>query len=364
MKKVLIALGAIILSVSSIEACTGITLKTTEKNTIQARTIEWGEYNLNSKIIVSPRGKEFQSTMPTGKKGMKWKAKYGFVGATLVSDSFVGEGLNEKGLSTGVFYFKNYGELAPYNDNNLSKKITDMEFTKWLLSSFATVDEVKEAMKDITVVPVYIENGVPAPTGHWRVGDATGKTIVIEIVDNGKVNIYDNKVGVLTNSPDFKWQVTNLNNYINLYAGAAKEYDINGEKIFPFGAGTGMLGLPGDITPPSRFVRAFFYTSTLQDLTDDYQAVTQAFHILNNFDIPLGMEFTKEYKNHIPKNVESATQWTAVSDLGNTRFYYKTMTNNTIREIDLKSIDFDKVEFRVLPMDNVKKQPFEKIEIK
>lgn len=364
MKKFLITLAALTLSLTGVaNACTGIALKTTTNNSIQARTIEWGESNLNSKLMVSPRGQEFQSTMPTGKKGLKWKAKYGFVGITVSSDSFIGEGMNEEGLSTGIFYFKNYGQLAPYSEKNLDKNLTDMEFTKWILSNFKTVDEVKEGLKNINIVPVFIQNGVPSPTGHWRVADASGKAIVIEIIKNGKINIYDNKIGVLTNAPGFDWQLTNLNNYVNLYPGAAKEYEIDNDKIFPFGAGSGMLGLPGDITPPSRFVKAFFYVSTMQDLKTDYEAVTQAFHILNNFDIPLGIEFAREHRNHIPTDVPSATQWTAVSDLGNKNFYYKTMYNGTIREVKLKDIDFSKVKFKILPLDKEKKETIERVNI-
>lgn len=364
MKNILITLAALTLSLTKgVDACTGISLRTINNNNIQGRTIEWGESSLNSKLMISPRNQEFQSTMPTGKKGLKWKSKYGFVGITVAEDIFIGEGVNEEGLSTGIFYFKNYGKLAPYSEKKLNENITDMDLTKWILSNFKTVDEVKEHLKDINIVPAFIENGIPSPTGHWRVSDTTGKTIIIEIVENGKMNIYDDKIGVLTNAPGFDWQLTNLNNYVNLYSGSAKEYEFNGDKIFPFGTGTGMLGLPGDITPPSRFVRAFFYVSTLQELETDYEAMTQAFHILNNFDIPLGMEYSREDKKQIPKDLVTATQWTSVSDLGNRNFYYKTMYNGTIREVKLNDIDFSTVKFKILPLDKEKKETIENIKI-
>jgi choloylglycine hydrolase len=167
-----------------------------------------------------------------------------------------------------------------------------MDFVRWMLSQFRTVEEVKNALESIKIVPVYIDrNGVPSPTAHWRVTDPSGASIVIEIIDNGRITIHDNKIGVLTNSPGFEWQVLNLNNYVNLFPGTAKPQTFGEYEARSFGVGTAFLGLPGDISPPSRFVRSAFYVSTAPPLETSLEAVSQAFHILNNFDIPIGTEF-------------------------------------------------------------------------
>ena len=334
-------------------ACTGITVTTSTNDIIQARTVEYGNGNLNSQLVITPRGQSFQSITTGGKlNGLKWINKYGYVGISMMDKMFIGEGMNEEGLNAGIFYFPYYGHLKNYVPKDASKSIVDMEFVKWILGNFKTVEEVKEGIKDVIVVSIQEQNGQQLPTGHWRVGDKTGKNIVIEIVENGKVNIYDNKVGVLTNSPDYNWQVKNLNNYINLYAGNAKNYNINGQEIFSFGAGTGSLGLPGDITPPSRFVRAFYYVQTLKTPEGTLEAVLDSFHILNNFDIPIGVEYSSENKKNIPKGMLSATQWTTASDLTDKIFYYKTMNDNQIRKLDLKKINFNKIKFQVLPLDD------------
>lgn len=345
--------------------CTGVSLKTQNGDLVQGRTIEFGESSINGKIIVSPRGREFKALTTEGKiNGLKWKAKYGFVGASVVVDQFIGEGINEKGLNAGLFYFPHYGSLAEYKKSEADISIADMELVTWILSNFETVAQVKEEIKKIKVVSIGCDDeGKPLPTAHWRIGDAKGNNIVLEIVNNGEIKIYDNKVGVLTNSPDYEWHIKNLNNYINLYSGNANSFDANGEEIFSFGAGTGALGLPGDITPPSRFVRAFFYVNTIGKVENTKLAVNKAFHILNNFDIPIEVEFPKEYKGSIPKDVISATQWTAVSDLSNREFYYKTMDNSQIRKIDLKKINFSSVKYQALPMDD-KKDNFLEINIK
>ena len=118
-----------------------------------------------------------------------------------------------------------------------------------------------------------------------------------------------------------------------------------------------MLGLPGDFPPPSRFVRAAFFRNTAPQGPDGFSTVTQCFHILNNFDIPIGIEHPLGEAPDIP----SATQWTSAIDLTNGRVYYKTMYNNTIRCIDLAGIDFGKVAYQVHPLDRQKQQPIEHI---
>jgi len=154
------------------------------------------------------------------------------------------------------------------------------------------------------------------------------------------VHIYENHVGVLSNSPHFPWQVLNLNNYINVQPGTAAPRAVGDVRLTSFGSGTAAWCLPGDFSPPSRFVRAAFFRSTAPPLATSLDAVSQAFHILDNFDIPIGVEFGDRERHEIP-TIPSATQWTAVSDLASRMFYYKTMRDSTVKRVDLNRIDFD-----------------------
>ncbi|VDH01837.1 Penicillin V acylase and related amidases [Helicobacter pametensis] len=350
-----------LLIASPVFSCTGISIQTQDKKHIQARTIEWGEFPLGSKLIISPKNQEFQSLTPEGKNGIKWKAKYGFVGISVASNDFIGEGMNEAGLNAGLFYFAHYGSLAPYDPKDSKNSISDMELTKYILSNFKSVSEVKEAFKTLKVVPFMLEDGKAPPTAHWRVSDANGENIVIEIIE-GIVKIYDNSVGVLTNSPDFQWHLTNLNNFINLHAGSAEGFMMGDRKLFAMGSGTGLFGLPGDFTPPSRFVRASFFLHTAPTPKNSYEGITQAFHILNLFDLPIGTEF--ENKSKIPSTLPSATQWTAVSNLGDLEFFYHTMHNRQIRKIDLKKINFLKTKWQALMLDKKSEEEFEEVKIR
>ncbi len=337
-------------------ACTGITLKTQAGETILARTIEWAGSNLGSSYVIVPRGYRQRSYVPGGKKdGMDFAARYGYVGMSVETKEFVSEGLNEEGLSVGLFYFPGYGKYEDYMPEHRQSTVSDLQLVSWLLGECRTVDEVKRAIGRVHVVSVYPN----ASTVHWRIADASGRQVVLEIVDR-KPRFYENRLGVLTNSPGFEWHLTNLNNYINLFPGKAGDRTMGNITLSSIGGGSGMLGLPGDFTPPSRFIRAAFFQTTAPRMVTAGQAVRQCFQILNNFDIPVGAQFLDG--ENMP-DIPSATQWTAVTDIRNRRIYYRTMYNSMIRCIELNNIRFDEVKYRSAPLDKVTEQPIEVITV-
>lgn len=351
----LIAVAA--LSSPSAWSCTGITLTVKDGSKIVARTIEWGGSDLNSQYVIVPRGYEQSSYIPGGQQtGMKFKARYGYVGLAVEQKEFVAEGLNEAGLSAGLFYFPGYGQYEAYNPAQRASSIADLQLVSWILGNFSTVDEAVEGLKTVHVISI----DPRASTVHWRMTDVSGRQVVLEIID-GKPQFYENKLGVLTNSPGFDWQITNLNNYINLYSGTTEAKSFGDIKLASFGAGSGFLGLPGDITPPSRFVRAAFYQTTAPQQSTAIGAVTQSFHILNNFDIPIGSEFLA---GQTPTDIPSATQWTSSADPTHRMLYYRTVYNSAIRCFDLKTIDFSRVKYQAQPLDITKRQPIQTIQVK
>lgn len=358
MKRILIPLMAVSLwAAAPADACTGITLKSKDGHTIVARTIEWGGSDLNSRYVIVPRGYSQQSLLPGGQTdGMTFTAHYGYVGLSVEQESFVAEGLNEAGLSAGLFYFPAYGEYEAYDPAQKATTIADLQLVSWILGQCATVDEVKAAIEKAHVVQI----DPRASTVHWRFADRTGRQVVLEIVNGGQLCFYENTLGVLTNSPDLPWHLTNLNNYVNLFPGPAPAQQLGSVELKQFGAGSGFLGLPGDVTPPSRFVRAAFYqaSSPRQDTAE--KTVLQGFQILNNFDIPTGIEFAD---GKVPADIPSATQWTSATDILGGRIYFRTMYDSRIRCIDLNEIDFSKTNYRAASMDPTKQQPIEKISI-
>jgi len=350
-KKILPALlmGLILQQSNRADACTGITLKSDDGSTVVARTIDWSGAKMNNMYIVSPRNYTVKSITPDGPDtGLEFTSKYGFVGLGMEQAEFVVDGTNEVGLSAGLFYFPAYGEYQPFDREDIDRTLADFQFVSWILSQFATIDEVQNAVRNVRIVNI----DKTASTVHWRIADASGRQVIMEIVD-GEPHFYESEIGVLTNSPGYPWHVTNLNNYVNLNPGSVAPSALGPLTLRAFGAGSGFLGMPGDFTPPSRFVRASFLSSFTIPLKTGYDASMHAFHILNNFDVPLAVQYPRGAK--MP-DMPSATQWTIATDIGNRMIYYRTMYNSAIRSIDMKTIDFETVAFQSHPLDTVERE--------
>lgn len=339
-------MGLALIQSNRADACTGITLKSSDNSVIVGRTIDWSGAKLNNIYVVVPRGHTVKSITPTGPDtGLEFTARYGFVGLGMEQPEFVVDGINEAGMVAELFYFPAYGEYQPFERADIANSLADFQVVSWILAQFSTVEEVQQAMQHVRVVNIDPE----ASTVHWRITDASGHQVILEIID-GKPRFYESEVGVLTNSPGYPWQITNLNNYVNLFPGSAPDSKLGSVTLRPFGHGSGFKGLPGDFTPPSRFVRAAFLSSFNQPLKTGYDASMHAFHILNNFDVPLAVQFSRGAT--LP-NMPSATQWTVVTDMGNRMIYYRTMYNSSLRSIDVNSINFETVEYQWHPLDKV-----------
>ena len=348
---------AVSLFADKANACTGISLTAQDGSRVVARTVEWAATPMQCGYVVAPRGHMHQSYTPSGANGLQYKGVYGYVGIYTEYEPFVVEGVNEAGLSAGLFFFPQYGEYAAYNPARNDKTLCDMQFVSWVLSQCSSIDQVKAELAKIDLVTLDHKIGAV----HWRITEPSGRMVVLEVV-GGVPHFYENVLGVITNAPGFLWHMTNLNNYVNLEPGSAPNNTIKpGVTLQALGHGSGMLGLPGDFTSPSRFVRATFFQTTAPVWATGFDTVVQAFHILNNFDIPIGSQHARA---DIPKNLPSATQFTAASDLKAMKFYYRTAWNSNIRCIDLMDIDFHKIKFQSHPLDQTQVQPVEMVKVK
>jgi choloylglycine hydrolase len=167
-------------------ACTGISLKAADGAAIRGRTLEFG-FAMQSKVIIIPSGKELSGTLPDGSKGLVYKSKYAFVGANALGMPIILDGINDQGLSVGLFYFPGYAKYTDVTPENASHALAGYEFGVWALANFATVDEVREAVKNIVLVPTPAP-GLGSPQGmvpgaHFFLQDKTGKSLVVEPVD-------------------------------------------------------------------------------------------------------------------------------------------------------------------------------------
>jgi len=347
----LAGLGATLGASPAAQACTSMIFKAEDGTRIYARTMEWGASDLHSEMMLAPRGLQFSSTLGEGRTGAKWSNRYGFVGVNAAHLNYATDGMNEAGLTVGALFFPGFAQYQEVKADALATTVSNVDLVNYILGNFKSVDEVRAAMATIRVVrnaEIEKQFGTALPL-HHIVSDASGASIVIEYVD-GKLEVSDNKVGAMTNSPEYGWHLLNLRNYANLTPQAARPHSIDGVSLAPFGAGSGMLGLPGDFTPPSRFVRAVAFVNTMIPPKNAAEAVATASTMLDNFDIPEGLVREGSADDfHL-----GYTQWSVIADMTHRVYYYWTMYDRRMRSVDLSKLDFSGRAISSFPLDKVR----------
>lgn len=342
-----VALLSASVSMSSL-ACTDFRLKANDGTILVTRTMEFAA-PMNSVLASSTRDQVSQTTAPNGKPGLSWTAKYGYLYLNGMDIDTVLDGMNEVGLSVEALYLPGETTYQTVPAGLESHAIPYFKLGGWVLSNFKTVDEVKAALPTVYAVVENVPNkGDTVFPLHLIINDASGKSIVVEYV-KGKLHIHENTLGVATNSPTYDWQETNLRNYANLSPNLPNGHVINGVMYGATGQGSGMVGLPGDASPPSRFVKIAALTASATAPADATAELTLAQHIINNVDIPMG--FVRD--TVAGKTSYDYTQWTAFKDLTHKTFCFRTYDNSSIRCVALGKLDFSKDAKRLsMPIDN------------
>lgn len=313
--------------------------------------------NLKSKLFFRKAGYQFDAFPAVGPYQHAWTGKYNVVGLNARDLPILTDGMNDQGLSTGQLWLptSKYQEIS-----DPAKGLTVDRFAMWLLSSFATVDEVCDALsvkKAVEVgAPAFLDDLLPI---HFPVHDASGKSIVIEFIDH-QMMVHPNPVGVLTNQPPFLWHLENLRNYIHLTPWDVDKPEdsawntsnearnpMDGLTLVQTGHGSGMHGLPGDPTPPSRFIKAAFSSHFASAFDTADEGVMTAFHILNSVDIPKGLN---RFKSDIPPHETTGDypQWVVVKDLKTMTYYVRMFDATQVYSVDLHDVDWQAMDGKQL----------------
>jgi len=315
-------------------ACTDFRIKAADGTVMVTRSLEFAEA-FQSNLRSSPRNRVFNTIAPDGKAGLSWKTKYGYVYLDGLGVDIAVDGMNEAGLSFEELYLPGLAEYQTVTADQDAKALPYSSFGDWILGNFRTIDEVRQALPSVVIfankLPGLGDTIFPV---HFSIFEASGKGIVIEYIA-GKLHVYDN-IGVMTNSPSYDWHTTNLLNYIRLAPVNPPNVIVNGVTYEANGQGYGMIGLPGDISPPSRFVKTATLLQVAVPSVDAAGALNMAQHIINNVDIPLGVAREPQSGNYI----SDITQWVVFKDLTHKNFYYRTYDNMTIRMVSLAKINF------------------------
>lgn len=314
-------------------ACTDFRIIAKDGTVLITRSMEYS-IDMKANLRTSTRGRVFTMVAPDGKSGLSWKAKYGYLFLDGMNVDVVVDGFNEAGLSVEALYLPNFAGYQTVPADLSNQALPYINFGDWVLGNFKNIEEVRAALNHIYVFAQKIPGmGDMIFPLHFSIFDATGKGIVVEYI-GGKLQVYD-QVGVMTNSPGYSWHLTNLTNYLHLTPTNPPAVITEGLQFSSNGQGFGMVGLPGDASPPSRFVK----TATLLHLaipTDNITgALNLAEHVINNVDIPLGL--VREPGSGNATN--DTTQWVDFKDLTHKVFYYRTYGDMTVRAVSMDKLN-------------------------
>lgn len=336
-------------------ACTGFQLRSGDGAYISFRSMEFG-IPLDSSIAIIPRGTAYVGTTPDGQPGLTWTTKYGMLGMNAAAaPTTITDGMNERGLVVEAFYLPGFAQYFPPSAARQADTIGSWEVGSYLLSTCASTDEAVAALQNRAYVAQQIcpALGIFLPL-HYLISDASGNLKVVEYI-GGTLAIHDNPVGVITNSPSFDWHLTNLSNFVDLSPANVASSQIGDLKVPNYGQGSGFIGIPGDYTPPSRFVRAALYSHWATVPQSASETVNLGFHVLNTFDIFNGAIKSKKpvaAANGSPATTElvntDITEWQIVHDRTNLVTYFRMYGGQEIQSIDLKKIDFTTAGIRTI----------------
>jgi choloylglycine hydrolase len=331
--------------------CTSIVIGSNDGGRVYGRTMEFG-IPLHSQIMEMPRGYANAGVGPDGTagKGKNWSSKYAVIGANVFGLPFYVDGMNEVGLTGGLLNAPNTAVYQTVTVKQASNSIAPQQLLTYVLTNFATVDEVRTALPKIFVSNAPMKEWGGTPKARMTLHDVNGGSIVVEYLE-GKLVITDNVIGVMTNDPPFAWHLANIGNYANLSGLDKKPLTVAGKVFPPASSGNGLHGMPGSMLSSDRFVRAsLFVLNTPTDASTQIQS-ERTWHIMNNFDIPYGSVYLDASSGYGGgENAYEFTEWTVVADLKNKTYSIRSFENPQILTVDFKGFDLNSKDVTNLPL--------------
>lgn len=300
--------------------CTSFTL-TAHGQTFFARTMDFA-FLLDGEPIVMPQG--YQWSLQLGRQVTN---TYGFVGTGKQLEEFLFiDGVNEKGLTIAELYFSNEAVYCEYTAEKIN--LAPHELLHWVLGNVADIPDLYQKISRINLVQIETALlGITVPL-HFIVTDTTGRCVVIE-TNRGFIEIKENPIGVMTNSPELEWHVKNIGNYLAARPANFPPATVNGVEVLPFGLGNGTSILPGGLTSPERFVRTVYHKQFVNVGETAEETVNAMFHLLNNATIPKGLM--------VEDNGQSEyTQYRVVYNVTNGTYYFNPYETQEVFSLQLK----------------------------
>ena len=304
--------------------CTAITYNT--KDHYFGRNLDL-EFSYNETVTITPRNYPFKF-----RKVDDINKHYAIIGMAYVSDNYplYYDAINEKGLGMAGLNFPNN---ADYKEEKEDKNnIAPFEFIPYILSQCSNVEEARKLLSKINITKINFSEQLEASPLHWIISDKEF-SITVESVKDG-LKIYDNPVGVLTNNPTFDMQMFNLNNYMNLSTEEPVNNFSKKLNLDIYSRGMGAIGLPGDLSSASRFVKATFTKMNSISGDSESESISQFFQILGSVNQQRGCV-------HMGENKYEITIYSSCCNMDKGIYYYTTYENSQITKIDMFKENLD-----------------------
>ena len=294
------------------------------------------EYSYEESVTITPRNYPFRF-----RNGTELPTHYALIGMASVSENtpLYYEATNEKGLSMAGLNFPGYAVYHPAAPGK--ENIASFELLSWLLGQCADLSEVREKLKNLQITDEAFSPQLPTSTLHWMVADRTG-SLVLESVAEG-LKIHENPVGILTNSPPFDYQMCNLCNYMALTREFPENRFAPGLELTPYSRGMGAMGLPGDLSSASRFVKAVFTRMNSVCGSSESESISQFFHILSSVEQQRGCV-------HMGEGKYEFTIYSCCCNTDRGIYYYTTYENSQITGVDMHKENLDGTELVSYPL--------------
>ena len=291
------------------------------------RTLDY-EFSYGDEITITPRNYEFHF-----RHTKDIKSHYAIIGMAHIAENYplYYDAINEMGVGiAGLNFVGNAVYPEPSEDKTC---VAQFELIPWILCQCKSVEEARKLLCGASIVCTSFSEKLQSAQLHWIIADKNS-SIVVESTADG-MHIYDNPVGVLTNNPPFPTQMFNLNNYMNLSPKQPENKFSESLELNAYSRGMGAMGLPGDLSSASRFVRVTFTKMNSISNSNEADAVGQFFHILGSVDQQRGCCEVTDGKYEI-------TIYTSCCNLDKGIYYYTTYSNHQITAVDMHNEDLEK----------------------
>lgn len=305
--------------------CTAITLQSGQMEVFFGRTMDFS-HDIEPQLYIIPRNYVWNNIL----NKQKFHDHYSFIGIGQESDELLGffDGVNEKGFAAAALYFADYAKYNMHIKHMEKEPVSSLDFLHYILGRCESVEKLKRILRDVSII------GQPDPVTrtiaplHWFAADKAGECAVIEQTEKG-LKLFRNPIGVMANSPDFEWHMTNLRNYMEVSPKQNSETHWGNVQLKPFGQAGGTIPLPGGYTSPERFVRTAYQKTHIQTPKNRMEALNACFHIMEGVSIPKGVVITD-------RNTYDYTKYTAFINTNTCEYFFKTYDDSQIGTASLR----------------------------